>query len=81
MSCASTRRDSIAGAGDYIFSFIKTRRHDAAAVLPDRSQVTMEQPCMRAYTQLTVRNVSPSERTRDRRHGGADSDSQQPRGE
>jgi malate synthase len=43
------------GRWDYIFSFIKTRRDDAAAVLPDRSQVTMEQPCMRAYTQLAVR--------------------------
>jgi malate synthase len=42
------------GRWDYIFSFIKTRRHDPAAVLPDRSQVTMEQPCMRAYTQLVV---------------------------
>jgi malate synthase len=43
------------GRWDYIFSFIKTRQHDKAAVLPDRSQVTMEQPCMRAYTQLAVR--------------------------
>jgi malate synthase A len=43
------------GRWDYIFSFIKTRRHDPEAVLPDRSQVTMEQPCMRAYTQLAVR--------------------------
>ncbi len=43
------------GRWDYIFSFIKARRHDADAVLPDRSQVTMEQPCMRAYTQLAVR--------------------------
>jgi malate synthase len=43
------------GRWDYIFSCIKTRRHDAAAVLPDRSQVTMEQPCMRAYTQLAIR--------------------------
>jgi malate synthase len=43
------------GRWDYIFSFIKTRRHEPAAVLPDRSQVTMEQPCMRAYTQLAVR--------------------------
>jgi malate synthase len=43
------------GRWDYIFSFIKTRRHDPDAVLPDRSQVTMEQPCMRAYTQLAVR--------------------------
>ena len=43
------------GRWDYIFSFIKTLQHDPAAVLPDRSQVTMEQPCMRAYTQLAVR--------------------------
>jgi len=43
------------GRWDYIFSYIKSRRHDPAAVLPDRSQVTMEQPFMRAYTQLCVR--------------------------
>ncbi len=43
------------GRWDYIFSFIKTRAHDPGAVLPDRSQVTMEQPCMRAYTQLVIR--------------------------
>jgi malate synthase len=43
------------GRWDYIFSYIKTRRHDPQAVLPDRSQVTMEQPFMRAYTQLCVR--------------------------
>ena len=42
------------GRWDYIFSFIKTRRDDPDALLPDRSQVTMEQPCMRAYTQLLV---------------------------
>src|SRR6059036_3453408 len=43
------------GRWDYIFSFIKYRAHEPGAVLPDRSQVTMEQPCMRAYTQLAVR--------------------------
>ena len=43
------------GRWDYIFSFIKTLRHDPAAVLPDRSQVTMDQPFLRAYTQLCVR--------------------------
>jgi malate synthase len=43
------------GRWDYIFSFIKTLRHDPAALLPDRSQVTMEQPCMRAYATLAVR--------------------------
>jgi malate synthase len=43
------------GRWDYIFSFIKTLRADPKAVLPDRVQVTMEQPFMRAYTQLLVR--------------------------
>jgi malate synthase len=43
------------GRWDYIFSFIKTLRHDPDALLPDRSQVTMEQPCMRAYTTLAIR--------------------------
>ena len=43
------------GRWDYIFSFIKTRQADPGAILPDRSQVTMEQPCMRAYTQLAIR--------------------------
>ncbi|MFQ5671238.1 MAG: malate synthase A [Acidobacteriota bacterium] len=43
------------GRWDYIFSFIKTFRADPAFVLPDRSQVTMEQPFMRAYTQLLIR--------------------------
>jgi malate synthase len=43
------------GRWDYIFSFIKTLQHDPAAVLPDRSQVTMEQPCLRSYTQLAIR--------------------------
>jgi malate synthase len=43
------------GRWDYIFSFIKKHRNDPAMILPDRSQVTMEQPFMRAYTQLLVR--------------------------
>ncbi len=43
------------GRWDYIFSFIKTQKDNPQAVMPDRSQVTMEQPCMRAYTQLVVR--------------------------
>jgi malate synthase len=52
-------RDRIVGLNcgrwDYIFSFIKYRVHEPGAVLPDRAQVTMEQPCMRAYTQLAVK--------------------------
>ncbi|MFO0551799.1 MAG: malate synthase A [Polyangiaceae bacterium] len=43
------------GRWDYIFSTIKTFRAHASAVLPDRSEVTMEQPMMRAYTQLLVK--------------------------
>src|SRR6267154_950561 len=43
------------GRWDYIFSFIITRQDEPKAVLPDRSLVTMEQPCMRAYTQLAIR--------------------------
>ena len=43
------------GRWDYIFSAIKTRRGDPSFVLPDRSQVTMEQPFLRAYTQLLVK--------------------------
>jgi malate synthase len=43
------------GRWDYIFSSIKTRRDDPAAVFPDRAAVTMTQPNMRAYTQLAVR--------------------------
>jgi len=43
------------GRWDYIFSFIKCHRWSADRVLPDRSQITMEQPFMRAYARLAVR--------------------------
>ncbi len=43
------------GRWDYIFSHIKTRRHDASAIFPDRAQVGMTQPFMRAYTQLAIK--------------------------
>jgi malate synthase len=43
------------GRWDYIFSFIKRLSSDPSAVMPDRGQVTMEQPNMRAYTQLLVK--------------------------
>ena len=43
------------GRWDYIFSSIKTRQFDPTAILPDRSQVTMQQPCMRTYSQLLIR--------------------------
>jgi len=42
------------GRWDYIFSFIKTFRSDGKRVLPDRGEVAMTQPFMRAYTQLVI---------------------------
>lgn len=42
------------GRWDYIFSFIKRLRNQPEVVLPDRGQVTMMVPFMRAYTQLCV---------------------------
>jgi malate synthase len=45
-----------AGRWDYIFSVIKKFRDRDDFVLPDRSQVTMTVPFMRAYTELLVRS-------------------------
>ena len=42
------------GRWDYIFSFIKKFRNLPGHILPDRSQVTMTVPLMRAYTQLVI---------------------------
>jgi malate synthase len=42
------------GRWDYIFSYVKTFRGDRRFVVPDRARVTMEQPFLRAYTQLLV---------------------------
>ncbi len=43
-----------AGRWDYIFSLIKKLRTRPASTLPDRAQVTMTVPFMRAYTELLV---------------------------
>jgi malate synthase len=43
-----------AGRWDYIFSMIKCFREDPSFVLPDRTDVTMTVPFMRAYTELLV---------------------------
>ncbi|MCI0693682.1 malate synthase A [candidate division KSB1 bacterium] len=52
-------RDHIAGlnAGrwDYIFSIIKKFRNKSDFVFPDRAQITMTVPFMRAYTELLVK--------------------------
>ncbi|HYG60120.1 MAG TPA: malate synthase A, partial [Symbiobacteriaceae bacterium] len=44
-----------AGRWDYIFSVIKKFSHRPDFVLPDRAQVTMTVPFMRAYTELLVK--------------------------
>jgi malate synthase len=44
-----------AGRWDYIFSLIKVFRDDPSFVLPDRNQVVMTVPFMRAYTELLVK--------------------------
>ncbi len=43
------------GRWDYLFSAMKTLRADPSRLFPDRATLTMEQPFMRAYTQLVVR--------------------------
>jgi malate synthase len=43
-----------AGRWDYIFSVIKKLRNHREFVLPDRSQVSMTVPFMKAYTELQV---------------------------
>ena len=43
------------GRWDYIFSSIKTLQSDASFMVPDRGQVTMEAPFLRAYTQLLIK--------------------------
>lgn len=44
-----------AGRWDYIFSVIKKFRNRADFLLPDRAQITMTVPFMRAYTELLVK--------------------------
>jgi malate synthase len=44
-----------AGRWDYMFSIIKKFRNRPDMVLPDRAQVTMTVPFMRAYTELLVK--------------------------
>ena len=42
------------GRWDYIFSYIKRLRNQADVILPDRGQVTMTVPFMKAYTSLCI---------------------------
>jgi malate synthase len=43
------------GRWDYIFSYLKVFRNHPDRVLPDRAQVGMAQPFMRAYSQLLIK--------------------------
>ncbi|PRQ08312.1 malate synthase A [Enhygromyxa salina] len=43
------------GRWDYIFSYIKTFRADPSRIVPDRAEVGMLQPFMRAYSQLLIK--------------------------
>ncbi len=42
------------GRWDYIFSYIKTFRAHGDRVLPERAQVTMTQPFLKAYSELLI---------------------------
>ncbi|MCG7336501.1 malate synthase A [Sporosarcina sp. ACRSM] len=42
------------GRWDYMFSYLKRLRNQSDVIFPDRSQVTMTSPFMRAYTLLCV---------------------------
>ncbi|RSS84320.1 malate synthase A [Streptomyces sp. WAC06614] len=44
-----------AGRWDYLFSFIKTFGHHPRFLLPDRTEIAMSAPFMRAYAALLVR--------------------------
>jgi malate synthase len=44
-----------AGRWDYIFSLIKKMRSRKDLILPDRAQITMTVPFMRAYTELLIK--------------------------
>jgi len=43
------------GRWDYIFSYIKTLRHDHTYLLPDRAQITMDKGFLKAYSQLLIK--------------------------
>ncbi len=68
-SCATHAAGLNAGRWDYIFSIIKRFRERDDFVLPDRAQVTMTVPFMRAYTRAAGQDVPPPRRPRDGRDG------------
>ena len=43
------------GRWDYIFSFIKRFKNNAAYIFPDRAQITMTRHCMHSYSLLAIK--------------------------
>ena len=70
-----------AGRWDYIFSVIKKFRDRDEFVLPDRAQVTMTVPFMRAYTELLVRTCHGRGAHAIGGHGGVHPEPSRPGGE
>ena len=58
-----------AGRWDYLFSIIKAFREKPEFVLPDRAQITMATPFMRAYAQRLRAHLPQTWRACDRRNG------------
>ena len=69
------------GRWDYIFSYIKTFRAHRDSVLPERGQVAMTQPFLKAYSRTADPDLPPARRAGDGRHGGADPDRRRRRGQ
>ena len=56
------------GRWDYIFSYIKTFKHHADRILPDRHSVGMDKPFLDAYSKLLVDHVPSARGPRDGRN-------------
>ena len=80
-SCASTRPASTAAAGTTSSASSRSSANDPTFVLPDRAQVTMDTPFLRAYVAAADPDLPPPRRARDGRHGGADPDQERPGGQ
>ncbi len=77
-SCASTPPASTAAGGTTSSASSRSSASDPRAVLPDRGQVTMEQPFMRVLHAAAHQDLPSPRGPRDGRHGGADPDQEGP---
>ena len=70
-----------AGRWDYLFSVDQAvPQRSRRSSTPDRSQLTMTVPFMRAYTELLVADLPPTRGPRDRRDGRVHPEPARPRG-